>query len=155
MFRPQEAGAETQHARGGASGGKVYRMNETRPARPWWAAAAVAAVAFGVVTVIAGGRTLFGAPADRAAAGNIVPFVLWFNFIAGFAYVAAGAGIFLWRRWAATLSALIAIATVGVFMALGVHILNGGLFETRTVAAMTFRSLVWIGLAMALRRAHT
>jgi len=40
-------------------------------------------------------------------------------------------------------------------MALGVHILNGGLFETRTVAAMTFRSLVWIGLAMALRRAHT
>ena len=27
-----------------------------------------------------------------------VPFVLWFNFVAGFAYVMAGVGLFLWKR---------------------------------------------------------
>ena len=130
-------------------------MDEIRRLRPRWAAlAAVAAIAFGVVTVVVGGKTVFGTPADRAAAGNIVPSVLWFNFIAGFAYVAAGLGVFLWRPWAAVLSALIAIATQGVFIALGIYIGLGGAFEARTVAAMTFRSLVWIGLAIALRRAR-
>jgi len=130
-------------------------MNEARHRRPRWVApAAIAAIAFGVVTVVVGGKTLFGTPADRAAAGNIVPFVLWFNFIAGFAYMAAGVGMLTWRAWAAALSALIAIATSGVFIALGAYIALGGPFEARTVAAMTVRSIVWIGLAVALRRAR-
>ena len=69
-------------------------MSETT-SRPRWAiAAALIAVVFGVVTVFVGGKTLFGPPAERAAAGNIVPFVLWFNFIAGFAYIIAGCGVF-------------------------------------------------------------
>ncbi len=124
------------------------------PLRPRWAATAgVAVVAFGAVTVVVGGKTLFGTPAERAAAGNIVPFVLWFNFIAGFAYMAAGVGMVLWTRWAGVLSASIAAATMGVFIALGVYIALGGPFEARTVAAMTFRSFVWIGLAIWLSRA--
>ena len=86
--------------------------------RPRWATlAALVAGVFAVVTIVVGGKTLLGDPAQRAAAGNIVPFVLWFNFIAGFAYVIAGYGIFLWRRWAAQLSAGIAIATVAAFIA--------------------------------------
>ena len=61
-------------------------------ARPRWAiAAALIAIAFGIVTVIVGGKTLFGGAEVRAAAGNIAPFVLWFNFIAGFAYVTSRA----------------------------------------------------------------
>ena len=39
---------------------------------------------------------LFGGEGARRAAGAIVPFVLWFNFIGGFAYVACGLG--LWGR---------------------------------------------------------
>lgn len=129
-------------------------MTETMSVRPRWATwTAVLAVAFGLVTIAVGGRTLFGGPAARDEAGNIVLFVLWFNFIAGFAYVAAGAGLFAWRRWAAQLSAVIALATVGVFAALGLHILAGGAFEARTVGAMTLRSLVWIAIAVAACRA--
>ena len=129
-------------------------MTETMSVRPRWATwTAVLAVAFGLVTISVGGRTLFGGPAARAEGGNIVPFVLWFNFIAGFAYVAAGAGLFAWRRWAAPLSAVIAVATVAVFGALGLHILAGGAFEPRTVGAMTLRSLVWIAIAVAACRA--
>ena len=67
-----------------------------------WSNRAVAAVAivFGVATVFAGGTALFGGEAARAAAGNAVPFVLWFNFLAGFAYVAAGAGLWRGQAWA-------------------------------------------------------
>lgn len=74
-------------------------MVDTMSLRPRWATAvALIAVVFGIATVIVGGKTLFGGAAVRAAAGNIVSFVLWFNFVAGFAYVAAGLGLFLWKR---------------------------------------------------------
>src|SRR3972149_4221446 len=88
-------------------------MVESKPLRPRWAiAAALIAVVFGIVTIFVGGKTLFGGTEEMAAAGGIVPFVLWFNFIAGFAYVIAGFGLFLWKRWAAQLSVAIAAATV-------------------------------------------
>ncbi len=113
---------------------------------------AVIAVAFGLLTIVSGGRALFGSEAQRAAAGAYVPFVLWFNFAAGFAYVVAGAGLRLQRRWAATLAALIAVATLLVFAAFGAHVLTGGEFEKRTVAAMSLRSIVWIVIALVARR---
>lgn len=129
-------------------------MARTSSARPRWALlAAAVAVAFGMVTIVVGGRTLFGGPAARAAAGNIVLFVLWFNFTAGFAYVIAGMGLFAWRRWAALLSAVIAVTTIAVFAAFGLHVLAGGAFEARTVGAMAVRSLVWVAIAVAACRA--
>ena len=66
----------------------------------WNGMMAVIAIAFGLVTIKEGGTVLFGNEAARTAAGNYVPFVLWFNFLAGFAYVIAGAGLWLQRRWA-------------------------------------------------------
>lgn len=121
--------------------------------RPRWAATlAVVATIFGIVTVIVGGKTLFGGAEERAAAGNIVSFVLWFNFGAGIAYVIAGVGLFLWKRWAAQLSAAIAAATIAVFIVFGIHIILGGAFELRTVGAMIIRSAVWIGIAASACR---
>ncbi len=122
--------------------------------RPRWAiAVGLLAVAFGVVTVFEGGRMLFGRPEIRASAGNVVPFVLWFNFIAGFAYLMAGFGLLLWKRWAAQLSAGIAITTLSVFAAFGVHVALGGAFEARTVGAMMLRSIVWIAITFSTCRA--
>ena len=128
-------------------------MNKTTFRPPRWAAIlALVAIAFGIVTIIVGGKTLFGGTEERAAAGNIVPFVLWFNFVAGFAYVIAGFGLFLWKRWAAQLSAAIAVATIAVFIAFGIHIFLGGAFEVRTVGAMIIRSAVWIMIAASTCR---
>jgi hypothetical protein len=107
--------------------------------------AAAVAVLFGVATVVSGGRVLFG---DGAAqAGNFVPFVLWFNFLAGFVYVAAGIGLWLRRRWAPILALVLALLTALVFAAFGAHILGGGAFEARTVGAMTLRTVVWVSIA--------
>jgi hypothetical protein len=123
-------------------------------ARPRWAlAAAILAVLFGVLTVVSGALALFGSVDARAAAGNAVPFVLWFNFLAGFVYALAGAGLFLWTRWGAQLSALLAITTVIVFAAFGWHVFSGGAFEIRTVGAMLLRSGVWIAIAIPACRA--
>ena len=116
-----------------------------RPMRAAVRLAAVIAVVFGAATVASGGNVLFGGGA--AAAGDYIGFVVWFNFLAGFFYVAAGVGLWRGRRWAAQLSLLLALATAAVFAALGVHIATGGVFEARTVAAMTLRTLLWAAIA--------
>jgi len=129
-------------------------MTSVRVVRPRWALiAGVGAAAFGVLTLISGGTALFGGEAARAAVGKAVPFVLWFNFLSGFVYVLAGVGLLLWMRWAAQLSALLAVAILIVFAAFGLHVALGGAFEMRTVAAMTLRSAVWIAIATAACRA--
>lgn len=125
-------------------------MNKTILRRPRWIAVpALVAVTFGIVTIVVGGKTLFGGAEEGAAAGNIVPFVLWFNFVAGFAFVFAGFGLLFWKRWAAQLSAAIAVATIAVFIGFGTHIFLGGAFEARTVGAMIIRSAVWIVIAVS------
>ena len=55
----------------------------------WTLAVATLAGAFGVATVAKGTQVLFGSAVARVDAGHYVPFVLWFNFLAGFADVAA------------------------------------------------------------------
>ena len=110
------------------------------------------AVLFGVLTLFAGGRALFGTAEARAAVGDAVPFVLWFNFLAGFAYVAAGFGLLRRRYWAVRLSIAILFATILVTVAFGAHLLLGGAYEMRTVVAMSLRTVVWgVIVAVALR----
>lgn len=114
---------------------------------------AIAAVAFGVMTIISGGRALFGSMESRESVGNAVPFVLWFNFLAGFMYILAGAGFLVRSRWAVPISLFLAVSTTLVFAAFGIHIAGGGTFEMRTVAAMTLRSLFWIAVTVFSMRA--
>ena len=115
-------------------------------------ALALVAIVFGLLSLKEGGSVLFVDGASRAQAGNYVPFVVWFNFLAGFAYVVAGIGLWLRRRWAVGLSIAIAIATLAAFAALGVHVAVGGAFEPRTVVAMVLRSVVWVVIAVLARR---
>lgn len=116
-----------------------------------WALGATAVV-FGLATLAEGGHVLFGGPAARAEAGNIVPFVLLFNFSAGFAYVVGGVATLLRRTWTTRVAWGLAFATLGVFAAFGLHVLSGGAYELRTVIAMTVRSGFWVTQALLLPR---
>ncbi len=115
--------------------------------------AGVIAIGFGVLTLYSGGSVLFVDGPAREAAGNYVPFVLWFNFLAGFVYVFAGIGLLAGRGWAVRLAMLIALATLLVFVALGFHVWSGGAYEPRTIKAMILRSTVWLAIAFATRYA--
>jgi len=127
-------------------------MQISRNYRTWFVrATAIVAIVLGVATIRAGGSVLFGDGAQTA--GNVVGFVLWFNFLAGFAYVVAGAGLWLRRHWSARLAFAIAAGTVLVFGAFGIHVAAGGAFEARTAWAMTLRSVVWILIALLAFRA--
>lgn len=109
------------------------------------------AIAFGVLTVVSGGTTLLGA----LEMGAVVLFVLWFNTLAGLAYVVAGLGLWQGRRWAYPLSLAIFAATLLVFVAFGLHVAQGGAFEMRTVYAMALRSAVWGAIALVARQLLT
>ncbi len=92
---------------------------------------------------MSGGRALFGG----MDMGAVVPFVLWFNFTAGFAYILAGFGLWRRTRWAHLLSFGIALATIAVFTAFLSYIWQGGAYELRTIGAMVVRTLVWTLIA--------
>ena len=124
-------------------------MNANRMAN-WMA---IAAIVFGVVTVLTGGRALLGGLESRADFGNVVPFVLWFNFLAGIVYIIAGTGLLLCRRWAVYTSLFVAVSTILVFVAFGVHVIGGGAFERRTIGALTIRSFFWIAVTIVSIRA--
>jgi hypothetical protein len=114
--------------------------------------AAGVAIVFGVLTVLSGGRILFGEALAQQGAGNVVSYVLWFNFLSGFVYVLAGVGIARRRRWATGLAFALIAGIAGIFAVFLLHIGQGGAFELRTVAAMALRLVVWILIAVVAAR---
>lgn len=127
---------------------------DTAPVRPSafrWLAGGLA-IAFGLGTLFEGGRVLFSGPAAMAAAGKVVLFVLIFNFSAGFAYVLTGLATIAQRPWAAWVARALALTTLLVFAAFGIHVLLGGAFELRTAVALALRSLFWTVQALTLPR---
>lgn len=126
-------------------------MNDTLSRYALYTIAGIA-LAFGLLTIVSGGQVLFGSEAAREAAGHYLPFVVWFNFLAGFAYVAAALGLATRQAWAAHLALVIAVATALVFFYFGLFILTGAQFEMRTVGAMSLRTALWAGIAWFARR---
>ncbi|TVO67827.1 hypothetical protein [Sedimenticola selenatireducens] len=111
--------------------------------QPWWLGLVfLFTILFGLLTLKEGGPVLFFDGPARRAAGHYVPFVLWFNFIAGFGYVIAGVGLWMQKCWALWLIIMIATATALTFAALEGHIYVGGAYESRTLFAMGLRTLV-------------
>lgn len=116
-----------------------------------WSIAGVCIV-FGIATLVAGGRALFG-PADvRAALGVILYPLLWFNFLMGGVYCAVGLAVAWqvdWARWAA---AAIAGANGAAAIAVYVYWLLGNPVEPRTLGAVLIRLGVWAAIAGILFR---
>ncbi len=118
----------------------------------WLRALAVVAGLFGLLTLASGGKVIFGPEAARVAAGAYMPFVVWFNFLAGFAYIVAAWAMWRGRAWSGALAAGIAVATLIVFAMFAIKALTGTPYEMRTVGAMTLRGGFWLATAYALAR---
>lgn len=102
--------------------------------------AAIVAMAFGILTIISGARALM------APGPDVVSFVLWFNFLAGFAYVVAGLGLWRSARWSVWLSLAIVLVTAAVYAGFLLHVWRGGPWMGRTMGAMGLRTVVWAAI---------
>lgn len=138
----------------------MKNLNHQRPL--WIYILAAFLILFGLLTVKEGGSVLFFNSNAKLEAGNYVPFVLWFNFLAGFFYIAASIGIFISAKWTRRLSVVIAGSSALILASLLVHIFTGGLYETRTLIAMTLRVAIWTFTSFLLtknkhllQRSHT
>ena len=118
-------------------------MTEDSSGRRALKIAAGVAILFGLLAVLSGGRALYGNEAARAAVGDAVTFALWVNFLAGFACVVAGLGLFLRHSPAVWVSIGILVTTFLAMLAFALHIARGGAYEMRTVGAMILRTGVW------------
>jgi hypothetical protein len=102
---------------------------------------------FGLASIVSGGLVLFGSPATRTSAGAVVPYVLWFNFLTGFVYIAAGVGLIRWKRWGGRLSLVLATAILITSALFASHVAMGGPYEIRTAGALLLRASLWTGIA--------
>lgn len=109
--------------------------------------AALVAVAFGALSIHSAGVVLFGPPSAQRSAGAYAEFVVWFNFLSGFAYMLAGYAVWNMRRWGVWLAFLIVVAIAVISVAFAMHIASGAVYETRTVVALAFRFSVWLAIS--------
>jgi len=109
--------------------------------------AAVVAALFGVVTIVVGGRVLTG----RSDPGYVVfrP-LLVYNTVMGAGYLAAGLAIWRSLEWGKYAAAAVFVANLLVLVAIVFLYRSGRAIATDSLRAMTFRTVVWLGLWLAL-----
>ena len=128
---------------------------QSLPNSTWVRVVAVAAAFFGVATLYSTGTIVLDYGSSRELAGAYVPVIVWFNLAAGVFYVIAAAGIWQRSTWAASLSALIAMATALAAVPFALHVIAGGDHEVRTIGALVLRIGFWAAVAIMLFRSKS
>ena len=105
-------------------------------------------LAFGLLTLFLSTSVIFDLFGIRAMEGNYVLFIVLANFISSILYLFSAYGFFKMKKWTALLLGISAVILFASFIALKVYISNGGIFETKTVNAMMFRTTLTIVLAL-------
>ncbi len=98
--------------------------------------------AFGLLTLFLSTSVIFDLFGVRAKEGNYVLFVVWANFISSLIYLFAAYGFIKNTKWTAQLLGISAIVLLLAFVGLFIHINAGGIYETKTIGAMAFRTTV-------------
>ncbi len=109
----------------------------------------LAAILFGVATLVEGSRTLLAGPDARAAA-DVVMFVLLFNVAVAPLYLAVGAATLAGRSIARRGAVFLAVSTAAVYGAFWLHVLAGGAWSGHTARAMAVRTFFWVVLSIVM-----
>ena len=105
-------------------------------------AIAIILAAFGLITLFLSSAVIFDLFGIRANQGNYVLFVVWSNFISSLLYLFAAYGFVTAKKWTPLLLAISTITLIIAFLGLIIHIYAGGLYETKTIGALIFRTSV-------------
>jgi hypothetical protein len=103
--------------------------------------------AFALLTLFLSSSVIFDLFGIRAREGNYVPFVVWANFLCSLAYLAAAYGLFRHARYPYRLLLAAVGLLAAAFIGLMLHINAGGLYETKTVFALLFRTTLTLAFA--------
>jgi hypothetical protein len=95
---------------------------------------------FGLLTLFVGSSVLFDWMGMRAKEGNYVPFVVQANVFCALLYLLAAGLVFRKNRQAVVVLLFAVVILLATFVALYFHMASGGLYEQKTLFAMTFRT---------------
>jgi len=103
---------------------------------------AIILTAFALITLYLSSSVIFDWFGIREKEGNYVLLVIWANFISSFLYLLSVYGIIKLKKWAIKplLGTIAILVLAGIFFY--VHIHSGGIYETKTIGALFFRTLL-------------
>ena len=103
---------------------------------------------FGLLTLFLSSSVIFDWFGIREKEGNYVLFVVWVNFISSILYLAAVMGLVRLKKWATNLLGVSTAILIMAFLGLMLHINSGGIYETKTIGAMIFRTSLTLGFTI-------
>lgn len=103
---------------------------------------------FGLITLFLSSAIILDLFNIREQEGNYVLLVVWANWFCSLLYLPAVYGFIKRKHW--TLPLLLASTGVLLFAFIGllIHINSGGLYETKTIGALIFRTVVTLIFAL-------
>jgi len=107
-------------------------------------------MAIGGISVLAGSRVLAGIDHPDYL---VLPWLVRYNIIAGIVGVVVGAGTWLARPWSVFAAPALAGAHGATLLWLIVLWSLGSAVASQSLAAMAFRTALWIGVALVAGRA--
>ena len=107
---------------------------------------------FSLVNLFMSTSVIFDLFGIREKEGNYVLFVVIANFICGILYMVAAYSFFLNKSRATTILSIATAILLISFIALAFHIFRGGIYEKKTIAAMSFRTLLTIGFTLVVKK---
>jgi hypothetical protein len=110
---------------------------------------AVVLTAFGLLTLFLSSSVIFDWFGIRAKEGNYVLFVVWANFISSVLYLVSAYGFVQLKKWTTKLLSASVIILIVAFLGLLLHINGGGIYETKTIGAMIFRTCLTLSFTIA------
>ncbi|MCC6684765.1 MAG: hypothetical protein IT247_06820 [Bacteroidia bacterium] len=103
-----------------------------------YATACILAI-FGLLTLFLSTSVIFDLFGIRAKEGNYVLFVVWSNFLSSLLYLSAVYGFIKGKKWTVYLLWIATGMLTATFIGLKLYVSAGGVYETKTIAAMIFR----------------
>lgn len=93
----------------------------------------------GLLTLFLSSSVIFDCCGIREKEGDYVLSVVWANFIAAFLYLFSAFGLIKHKKWyLKTMLLAVGVLITGQILFF-IHVVEGGLYETKTVGAMIFR----------------
>jgi len=111
--------------------------------------AALLAILPGVLSILEGGSVLLGFTTKPY---TVLPWLVWYNVALGFGAVITGIGIGKQRSWGEHYAATIVSLHAVVLLVLAVLFAFKEQVAIVSILAMLFRTSVWIGIIVLLRR---